>query len=106
MKPEIVWLILGMALVTAGPRVLPVAVLSRFHFPRKLVDWLSFIAPAVLAALLAVSVLAPEGRMQISLDNHYLWAFIPTILVAVKTRSLFYTMSAGILIMAAINYFL
>lgn len=100
MRQEIVLVILGMALVTAVPRFLPVAILSRFEFPEKFKEWLSYIAPAVLAALVAVSVLAPDGTIVIAPDNLYIWAFIPTLLVAIYTRSPFYTLVTGIGVMA------
>ena len=100
MRQEIVLVILGMALVTAVPRFLPVAILSRFEFPEKLKEWLSYIAPAVLAALVAVSVLAPDGTIVITPGNLYIWAFIPTLLVAIYTRSPFYTLVTGIGVMA------
>jgi len=103
MRPEIIWVVLGMALVTAVPRFLPVAILSRFEFPEKVREWLSYIAPSVLAALVAVSVLAPHGTIVIGLSNLYIWVFIPTLLVAVYTRSPFYTLVAGIAIMALLN---
>ncbi|MGI6550727.1 MAG: AzlD domain-containing protein [Syntrophomonadales bacterium] len=100
MRQEIVLVILGMALVTAIPRFLPVAILSRFEFPEKFKEWLSYIAPAVLAALVAVSVLAPDSTIVISPGNLYIWAFIPTLLVAIYTRSPFYTLVTGIGAMA------
>lgn len=96
------WIIAGMALATAIPRFLPVAILSRFEFPEKLKEWLSYIAPAVLAALLAVSILAPEGSFVIAPGNLYIWAFIPTLVVAIYTRSPFYTLVTGIGVMALI----
>lgn len=92
-----------MALVTAVPRFLPVAILSRFEFPDKFKEWLSYIAPAVLSALLAVSVAAPEGSIDISMRNQYLLAFLPTLAVAVFTKSLFYTLTIGILCMALLH---
>ncbi len=103
MRQEIILVVLGMALVTAIPRFFPVAVLSRFEFPDKLQEWLSYIAPAVLAALVAVSVLAPQGAILISPSNIYIRVFIPTLLVAIYTRSPFYTLVAGIAIMAILN---
>lgn len=103
MRSEVFWLIVGMAIVTALPRILPVVTLSRFNFPDKFQEWLSYIAPAVLGALLAVSILAPHGALDYSLSNRYLWAFVPTILVAIFTRSLFYTLTVGILFMALCN---
>ena len=106
MRTEIFWLIIGMSLATALPRILPVAIFSRFEFPEKLREWLSYIAPAVLGALLAVSVLAPQGIMEISIHNRFIWVFIPTMLIAVLTRSLFYTLVVGIGLMASANWFI
>ncbi|NLC07192.1 MAG: AzlD domain-containing protein [Syntrophomonadaceae bacterium] len=104
MKTDLFWLIIGMSLATAIPRVLPVIIFSRFEFPEKLKEWLSYIAPAVLGALLAVSILAPHGTLDISVSNRYIWVFIPTMLVAIYTRSLFYTLVVGIGIMALSNW--
>jgi len=98
------WLIIGMFLVTAIPRVLPVLVFSRFEFPEKIREWLSYIAPAVLGALLAVSILAPHGAIDISVQNRFIWVFVPTMLIAVYTRSLFYTLVVGIGVMAFCNW--
>ena len=102
-----IWImIIGVSLVSILPRVLPVAFFSRFEFPELLKRWLSFVAPAVLGALTALSILAPGGNMDISIHNRYIWAFIPTLLVAVKTRSLFYSLLVGIATMALLYNFM
>jgi len=98
-------MIFGVSLVSLLPRILPVALLSRFDFPETLKKWLSYVAPAVLGGLTAISVLAPEGNIDISITNRYIWVFIPTLLVAIKTRSLFYTLLFGIVTMAILNNF-
>lgn len=88
------------------PRILPVALFSRFEFPAPLKRWLSFVAPAVLSSLTALSILAPDGYINISIQNMYIWAFIPTILTAIKTRSLFYSLLVGIVTMALLYNFI
>jgi branched-subunit amino acid transport protein len=93
-------MIIGVSIVSILPRILPVALFSRFEFPAPLKRWLSFVAPAVLSSLTALSVLAPDGYIDISIQNMYIWAFIPTILTAIKTRSLFYSLLVGIVTMA------
>ncbi|MDD2510562.1 MAG: AzlD domain-containing protein [Syntrophomonas sp.] len=99
-------MIIGVSIVSLLPRILPIAMLSRFEFPEGLKKWLSFVAPAVLGALTALSIIAPQGSIDISTGNIYLWAFIPTFLVAIKSRSLFLTLVTGILTMALLyNYF-
>lgn len=107
MSDASIWMmIIGVSVVSLSPRILPVALFSRFEFPALVKEWLSFVAPAVLGALTAVSVLAPQGEIDISAQNIYIWAFIPTLAVAVKTKSLFYTLIVGIVAMAAFyNFF-
>lgn len=101
MSETSIWImIIGVSIVSILPRILPVALFSRFEFPAPLKRWLSFVAPAVLSSLTALSVLAPDGYINISIQNMYIWAFIPTILTAIKTRSLFYSLLVGIVTMA------
>ncbi len=98
-------MIIGVSLATLLPRILPIAVLSRFEFPKLFTKWLSFVGPAVLGALTAISILAPEGEIFISFKNKYLLAFFPTFLIAIKTKSLFYTLLVGIITMAILYNF-
>ena len=93
-------MIIGVSLATLLPRILPIAILSRGTFPPLLIRWLSYVAPAVLGALTALSVLAPRGIIDISIDNIFIWAFIPALFIAIKTRSLFWTLITGIISMA------
>lgn len=93
-------MIIGVSLASLLPRILPIALLSRVTFPPLLSRWLSYVAPAVLGALTALSVLAPKGTINISVDNIFIWAFIPTLFFAVKTRSLFISLLVGIISMA------
>ena len=50
MKPEMIYLILGMSLVTQLPRLLPLVVLSRLSLPPIVIRWLKQIPVAVLSA--------------------------------------------------------
>ncbi|HEY3315216.1 MAG TPA: AzlD domain-containing protein, partial [Bacillota bacterium] len=52
-RPQMLALFAGMALVTYLPRMLPLVVLSRFKLPPAVLRWLSFVPVAVLSALLA-----------------------------------------------------
>jgi len=102
---KILLMILGVSAVSLLPRMLPVAILSRWEFPQLLQKWLSFVAPAVLGGLAALSILAPKGFIHFSPSNLYLWACIPTFIIAIKTRSLFYTLLVGIITMALLYNF-
>ncbi len=101
-----VLLIIGMSVVSLAPRMLPIGTLSRLEFPERLQEWLSYIPAAVLGSLLAMSILIRDKALAINISNQYIWAFIPTFVVAVFTRNLFYTLAVGIGCMALINNFL
>jgi len=102
---DILFMILGVSAVSLLPRMLPVALLSRWDFPRLLQKWLSFVAPAVLGGLAAISVLAPQGYIDLRVANIYIWSAIPTFIIAIKYRSLFYTLLMGIITMALLYNF-
>ena len=102
-----IWLmIIGVSVASFTPRIFPVALFSRYEFPAVVKKWLSFVAPAVLGGLTALSVFAPQGRIDFSVQNIYFWAFLPTFIAAVKFKSLFVTLLVGIVTMAFLNNFL
>jgi branched-subunit amino acid transport protein len=98
--------ILGMALVTYLPRLLPVFFLSSRSLPPLLVAWLRFVPVAVLAALLLPELVVEGERAHLGPGNLFLWAALPTLLVAWKTRSLFAPVVVGMLLVAAARYVL
>jgi branched-subunit amino acid transport protein len=102
-RPFVLVVILGAALVTMVPRILPVVVLSRISLPERAIRWLGYVPVAVLAALLAQGVLLSNGRLDVSLGNLSLLATIPTLLVALRTRSLVGTVLTGIVAMALLR---
>lgn len=89
-------MIIGMFLVTFIPRVVPLILLGNKELPEKVILWLSFIPAAVLSALLAPSILLQNGSLYLNLANTSLVAFFPTLLVAYKTKNIFYTVSGGL----------
>ena len=101
------WLmIFGAALASLAPRIIPVAIFTRRKMPPWLEKWLSFVAPAVLGALTAVSILAPGGVINLGRDNLYIWAFLPTFAAGLITKSIFLTLLVGIASMAALFHFM
>lgn len=85
--PAYLLLILGMGAVTYLPRLLPLLFLSQRKLPRWLVDWLELIPVAILGALLAPTLLIdPHGT--INLSRAEFWVALPTLVFAIKTRSL------------------
>ena len=102
----IFFIILGMALVTYPPRLIPVWFLSSRDLPRVVIVWLKYVPAAVLAAMLLPSVVVSADRLNVGLDNLYLLAALPTLLVAWKTRSLFVSVLVGMALVAAGRLFL
>lgn len=96
--------ILGMGVVTFGPRLLPVLLLSSKRLPPLVVAWLRFIPVAVLAALLLPSLVVQEAKLNFGFSNLFLWAAFPTFLVAWKTRSLFGSVIVGMAVVAIGRY--
>jgi branched-subunit amino acid transport protein len=103
--PEIALLIFLMAAVTYLPRLLPILLLSRRTLPGAIQRWLSYVPVAVLAALLAPALLAPEGELNFALaENAALWVSIPVFAVAFFSRNLFVTVIVGMTLIALVRY--
>ncbi len=86
-----------MGLVTYVPRWLPLLYLSHRRLPQWLVDWLSLIPVAILSSLLAPIVLADNAR-NIDLTQPQLLVAAPTLIFALKTKSLGGTVLVGMLL--------
>lgn len=97
--------IAGMAAVTFGPRLLPTLFLAAAGLPQPVVIWLRQVPPAVIAALLAPSLFAPEGHLDLSLGNYGLWLAVPTLLLAWRTRNFYLTIAFGIGSLALLRFF-
>lgn len=96
----IFYTLIGMLVVTYIPRLMPILFLSSRELPDILIRWLKMVPPAVLSALLLPSILLKGGQLDFSLDNQFFWVAIPTILVAVKTRSLYIPVITGMCLIA------
>ena len=88
----------GMGLVTYLPRSLPLLYLAHKKLPQWLIDWLSLIPVAILSALLAPSLFTDSATRNIELGKPELLVAIPTLLFALKTRSLGGTVLIGMLL--------
>jgi branched-subunit amino acid transport protein len=99
-------MVIGMALVTYLPRLLPAWFLQGRRIPPFITAWLRYVPVAVLAALLLPSLLVADGKLNLAWDNLYLWAALPAALVALKTRSMFATVLAGMGVVALARLFI
>ena len=96
--------ILGMGVATYLPRLLPVWLLSSKRLPPLVINWLRFVPVAVLSAMLLPSLVFQNEQFDLSFNNLFLWAAIPTFLTAWKTRSLFGSVIVGMLVVALVRY--
>jgi len=98
---DYILLVLAMGAVTYLPRMLPLVVLSRRKLPGWFAEWLELIPPAILSALIAPALFAGSSPRALSLGKAELLAAIPTLLFALKTRSL-----AGSVVVGMLSYWL
>jgi branched-subunit amino acid transport protein len=100
----IFWTIVGMAVVTYLPRLLPTLFLSGKTLRPIFASWLRLIPPAVLAAMLVPSLLVRENSINLTFDNLFFWAALIAFFVAWKWNSLCITVLVGMSLVAAGRY--
>ncbi len=101
---EIVFIVIGMAVVTYFPRMLSTVTFSKVNLPKYLLDWLKLVPVSVLASLLILNILVPEGTIFLSIENPFILASIPVLIVAFKTKNLTASVLCGIITMAVLNF--
>lgn len=104
-QEKVFLIIVGMAVVTYLPRFLPAWFLSSRPLAPLAEAWLKYVPVSVLAAMLVPSLVIQDGNLDLGLDNIFLIAAIPTLIVAWKTKSLLGSVVAGMGIVAAARYF-
>lgn len=90
--------IIGMALVTYLPRLIPLLALSGKELPPSVIAWLRHVPPAVLAAMLLPIILMPDGTLVLGFKNLFFWAALPTFVAAILSKSLFIPVIIGLLV--------
>jgi branched-subunit amino acid transport protein len=93
--PDYLYLLLGMGLVTYLPRMLPLVVLANRKLPQGVIDWLNFIPVAILSALVAPGLFADSASRSFVFGRLDLLVTVPTLLFAIKTKSLGGTVVVG-----------
>lgn len=100
-------LIAGMAAVTYIPRAVPLLMLASRSPNPSLMRFLEMIPPSVLAALLAPELFlraTDQGpQLFLSLDNIFLLAAIPTVVVGLVGKSFFGTVAVGMVAVALLR---
>jgi branched-subunit amino acid transport protein len=78
----------GMGIVTYLPRWLPVFFLSQRRLPQWFVEWLDLIPVAILSALVFGELFLAAEPRHLTLVNVKSLAAVPTLLFALRTKSL------------------
>lgn len=98
-------LIIGSGLVTWIPRIIPFMFVRSVKLPDVVLKWLSFIPVCILSALVIENLLNTEETI-VSIEWPVFTAFVPTLLVALWTKSLSITVVVGVISMAIVRYFI
>lgn len=99
MSHAVVWtVVIGMATTNFLMRYLPMAAVSRVRLPESVARWLSFVPVAVMASIVTVAVLRPDGDWPAPHTNPYLLAALPTALVYRLTRSFMGATVVGVVV--------
>ena len=98
-------IIIGCAIVTIIPRIIPFVVVRKMKLPEKVTKWLSFIPVCIFTALIIDSFIV-ETEAFISIDWRVLLTIVPTLLIAIWTKNLSVTVIVGVVCMATVRYFL
>lgn len=99
-------LIVLCGLVTLIVRVVPFLMISRIQLSEIVVKWLSFIPISLFTALVIDSfIVQHDGVQGFELNIPFIVATIPTVIIALVTRSLTITIIVGIILIAGIRWF-
>ena len=93
MTPAELLIILGMAVAVYVPKALPLVIVSE-GLTLRLRPWLQYVAPAVLGALVAPSVVAPSG--QLAAPGWDQTAYLVAFVVAILTSRMVPSLAAGL----------
>ncbi|OJG12948.1 hypothetical protein RU94_GL001647 [Enterococcus asini] len=97
---------IGCAVVTWVPRVLPFAIANRLVFPKKFNQFLNYLPLCILTALLVQSLLVfREGQWPL-VKIPELLACLPALVVGYYTKDLMKIVIVGILCIALLRIFL
>ena len=98
-------LIILCGIVTLLMRIIPFILISRVHLPEIVVKWLSFIPITLFTALVIDGVIQQhDNAFGYTLNLPYIVAIIPTVFLAIFTRSLTVTIVGGIIIIACLRF--
>lgn len=101
----IILTLIGMGIVTYLTRVFFLVGKKDEVMPKFVIRALEFVPVAVLSAIVAPMVLAPEGKLALTYDSPYLIAGLLTFVVAFISRNLIITVFSGIVLILLVKFF-
>jgi branched-subunit amino acid transport protein len=96
----------SMGLVTYLPRALPLLYLAHKKMPQGLVDWLGLIPVSILSALIAPLLFCDSATRTFHLGKAEFLVALPTLVFALKTKSLGGTVLVGMVLYWLAGYVL
>lgn len=102
---DIIPIIIGMGIVTYLPRWLPLFFLTRYPLPPWVIEWLDLIPAAILSALVLPSVVTAGEPRHLDWVKPDLWVAFPTLIFAIKTKSLAGTVVTGMALYWLVDQF-
>ncbi|MED4850763.1 AzlD domain-containing protein [Caldifermentibacillus hisashii] len=91
---DVLFIIIGGAIMTFLPRAFPLVVLSKIEIPDWGMRWLKYIPVAILSALLAQELLPLEEQQHWKISH--VIAAVVCLIAGLLTRSLLLTVGVGI----------
>jgi branched-subunit amino acid transport protein len=101
----IMMVIIGCAFVTIVPRIIPFLVVRNIALPEPALKWLSYVPVCILTALVVENFIIQTDH-SLKIDWSVIAVLIPTLLIAIKTRSLSITVISGVVFMAILRFFI
>ncbi len=93
-----IWiLIMGMAIVTYLPRMMPLLIFSKNNLPPWLESWLKYIPVGIFSALVFPGIFIRNQTFSMTINNIELISSIFVFAIALKTRSLGLSVIVGII---------
>tara|TARA_B100000686_G_scaffold344194_1_gene426377 strand:+ start:1374 stop:1697 length:324 start_codon:yes stop_codon:yes gene_type:complete len=99
----ILYIILGMGLVTYFLKAFPIILFSSPKISNEFLSSLQFVPVAVLASLITQFIFFQESKIDFSFENVFLLASVPTFIISLISKNLFLTIFFGVLIMCLVR---
>lgn len=100
---EFLLLLIGCTLVTAIPRILPFVLARSFTISKPVEKWLSYLPICIFTGLIVENLITQHNNA-IQVNWLVVVASLPTILIALLTKSLLTTVLVGVCWMAFLRF--